>query len=163
MKTPPVLRALALPALAIALLALPACSTPQTRAQDNPAIMQSLSPSDRAIVLNHRIRVGLSKPGVFIAFGRPDRIFRGANQAGALEAWIYTTTEYVYAGGFAAFPTPIYSPDVFWARGRGRFAFRGAYGGYSGFYYSPYVGVQVPSRRVMFQQGRVVAFEELPY
>jgi hypothetical protein len=166
MKTPFVVRALLLSLLATVLLVLPACSTPQTRAQENPAIMQSLSPADRELVLNHRIRIGMSKAGVFIAYGRPDRLVRGMTKEGQMEAWIYTSTEYVYAGGFAAFPAPVFAPGYAWARGPRGYGFRGGYwgGGYwGGGFWNPYVGVQVPHRRVMFVGDRVVAFEERSY
>ena len=88
------------------------------------------------------------------------------SKAGQMEAWIYTTTEYVYAGGFGAFPAPVFAPGYVWARGPRGYGFRGGYWGGGGFwagsaFYNPWVGVQVPHRRVMFVGDRVVAFEEI--
>lgn len=164
MKIHPLIRATAVSALAMAALGLSACSTPEIRAQNNPAIMQSLSPADRELVLSHRIREGMSQAGVYIAYGRPDRVLRSVSRNGELEGWIYTTTEYVYAGGWGAFPAPIYSTGLFYTRGpRGRGWGGGGFwgGGYWGGpgFGSPWVGVQVPHRRVMFHHGRVVAWE----
>ena len=165
MKILPAYRTLALSGVALAALFLPACSTPEIRAQDNPAIMQSLSPADRALVLSHRIRIGLSKSAVFIALGRPDRVVRGVSRAGQMEAWIYTTTEQVYAGGFGAFPSPVFASGYVWGGGRRPFGFHGGYWGGGGWggggFWSPWVNVQVPRRRVMFVGDRVVAFEEI--
>lgn len=165
MKIQTLLRASAVSTLALAALGLSACTTPQTRAQNNPAIMQGLSAADRELVLSHRIRTGLSKQGVYIAYGRPDRVFRVVTNKGELEAWIYTTTEYVYAGGWGAFPEPIYAPGLFYARGprgRGYVWGGGGYWGYPGAW-SPWIGVQVPHRRVMFDRDRVVAWEQARY
>lgn len=168
MKTFPALRAFALSSVALAALTISACSNPEVRAQNNPAIMQSLSPADRALALNHQIRVGMSKSGVFIAFGRPDAVVRGVTQAGQMEAWIYTTTQQVYAGGFGGFPSPVFAPGYVWAGGRRGYGFRGGYwgggawgGGGWGGGWSPWVSVEVPHRRVMFVGDRVVAFEQI--
>src|SRR5450432_2506458 len=163
MTIPPAVRAFALFALALAALTLASCSTPEVRAQDNPAIMQSLSPTDRALVLNHQIRLGLSKSGVFIAFGRPAAVVRGVTKAGQMEAWIYTTTEQVYVGGFGAFPSPVFASGYVWGGGRRGYGFRGGYwgggGAWGGGFWSPWVNVEVPHRRVMFVGDRVVSFE----
>jgi hypothetical protein len=166
-----VLRTVALPALALASLVLPACSTPDMRAQENPGIMQSLSPADRALVLNHQIRMGLPKQGVFIAYGAPDRVVRGVSKQGLVETWIYTTTQSAYVGGYGGYYGGYYggfggpfAPGLGYGRFYGgRYGYRGYYWGNPGFYYSPWIYYQVPHRRVLFSKDRVVGYEEIQY
>jgi hypothetical protein len=170
MNNSPVFRTIGLPMLVLASLVLPACSTPDSRAQANPAIMQGLSPADRAIVLNHRIRIGLPKQGVFIAYGAPDRVVRGYSKQGEVETWIYTTTQSTYVGGYGGyggfyggFGGP-FAPGLGYGRFYGgRFGYRGYYWGNPGFYYSPWIYYQVPHRRVLFSKDRVVGYEEVNY
>src|SRR5215471_7486244 len=100
MNNPLLLRQAGALALAVASLVLPACATPQSRAQENPAIMQALSPKDRELALSQQIRIGMPKSAVFIAFGRPDTVVRGVSKNGEVESWIYTTTQAAYYGGF---------------------------------------------------------------
>src|SRR5215470_7893580 len=100
MNNPLILRLAGVSALVLASLVLPACATPQTRAQENPAIMQALSPQDRQLALNQQIRIGMPSSAVYIAFGRPDNVVRGVSKNGEVESWIYTTTQSAYVGGF---------------------------------------------------------------
>jgi len=170
-KSPVVLRSVGLCALAVASLLLPACASPEQRAQENPAIMQSLSPSDRALVLNQQIRLGMPKSAVFIAFGRPDNVVRGVSKNGEVESWIYTTTQSAYVGGFYGAWGPGFGWGPGWRRGWGGWGGWG-WGGWgwgSGWYwgapgfYSPWVYYQVPHRRVVFHGNQVVGYEVVHY
>jgi hypothetical protein len=171
MNTSFVVRSLALSALALASLMLPACASPQMRAQDNPAIMQSLSAQDRALALNGQIRLGMGKQAVYIAFGRPDQTVHGVSKAGDVESWIYTTTQTAYVGGFYGGGWgPGYGWGPGWRRGWGGWGGgwagagwgRGYYWGSPGFY-SPWVYYQVPHRRVVFAKDQVVGYEVVSY
>lgn len=155
---------------------LPACSTTDSRAQENPAIMSRLSASDRALVLSGRVREGMTAEAAYIAYGRPDRIYRGTQRGKPAETWVYTTREVRYGAGFGYgyFPSPIYTS---------RFAYYGGYGGrYGGRRYVlaggfwPYGGygfgdpfyygtptVEVPVRRVDFENGRIIGVSERRY
>ena len=167
-------RAYALLAAGCAALLLGACTTTDSRAQSNPQIMSRLSPTDRALVLSGRVREGLGKEATYIAYGRPDRIYRGVMRGNQAEAWIYTTNEVRYGGGYGYgfFPTPLYTS---------RFAYYGGYGGryggrrYGGYGYGGYgygfgdpyfyrtPTVEVPVRRVDFESGRIVGVSERQY
>lgn len=149
-------RFLALPAVAASALLLSACSTVQTRTEANPAIIARLSPADRALVATGRVREGLSKDGVFIAWGRPDRIYSGVQRGANYEAWIYTTREVRYVGGYGAFPSP-YRSRLVYSRRSGRY-FIADFG--DPFFYQPTVSVEVPFRKVQFLNGKVVAFSQ---
>lgn len=151
-------RLFALPAVAVAGLFLSACSTPQSRIEANPAIVARLSPGDRNLASAGRIRDGMNKDAVFIAWGRPDRVYRGSHQGKDFEAWIYTTREVRYYGGFEAFPYPIYRSRVYYSRRHGRYFI--ADFGPDPFFFRPTYSVEVPYRKVQFVNGRVNAFSE---
>ncbi len=146
--------------LALGALGLSSCSTTESRAQSNPQILTRLSEGDRALVLSGRVREGLTREAVFIAWGRPDRVFAGSRGGKQYEAWIFTSSEVRYAGGFDFFPRPYYTSRVVFSPRHGRY-FVGGYG--DPFFYQPYPAtytVQVPFRKVQFENGRVVSFAE---
>ncbi len=161
MKFPRCLRHLALAVGAITTLGLSACSTTETRAQENPAIIARLAPVDRNLVLAGRVREGLSKEAVFIAWGRPDRVYRGSRNGKVFEAWVFTTREVRYGAGFGAFGPYYPSRVVVGRRGRYYLADYGSF--YDPFYARPTYSVEVPVRRVHFENGRVIAFSERNY
>ena len=96
--------------LALALV-LAGCSTPESRIKSNPQAYASLSPADQELVREGKIRVGLSRAAVFLAWGKPDRVRYGVRQGHPFEVWIYTTSRsavlpsYYYPGlyGFGYF------------------------------------------------------------
>jgi outer membrane protein assembly factor BamE (lipoprotein component of BamABCDE complex) len=69
---------------------LSGCSTPESRAKDNPAGFKKLSAKQKAIVLEGQIEKGMSKDAVQIAFGKPNRV----RKSDGAERWIYTKPEY---------------------------------------------------------------------
>lgn len=158
MKAITLSRLFAFPAVALAALFLSACSTPQSRIEANPGIVARLSPADRSLAASGRVREGMNKDAVFIAWGRPDRIYRGTQGGRQLEAWIYTTREIRYVGGYDAFPYPYYRSRVVYSRRSGRY-FIADYGP-DPFLFRPSYSVEVPFRRVQFENGRVNAFSE---
>ena len=64
-------------------------SSPQTRIEKNPQMFNQLSARDRQLVASGHIREGLSRDGVFLAWGRPDSVSVGTNRGRETEVWIY--------------------------------------------------------------------------
>jgi hypothetical protein len=97
------IRLLIYSALMLSLLA--GCATPGRRAQQNPAAFHRLSPNDQRLVLKGRIRPGLDKDAVFIAWGEPDWKLQGGKGEEECESWIYYRELTTYQ--------PFSSPDTF--------------------------------------------------
>src|SRR6266480_3224999 len=76
--------------LATAAIVPNSCSTPQTRISEHPDLYQSLSPKDQALVNQGQIRIGMSRPAVWLAWGSPDRRIIGNMGGGTTETWVYT-------------------------------------------------------------------------
>src|SRR4051812_18453266 len=76
--------------LATAAIVLNSCSTPQTRISEHPDLYQSLSPEDQALVNQGQIRIGMSRPAVWLTWGSPDRTIIGNMGRGTTETWVYT-------------------------------------------------------------------------
>lgn len=127
-------------------------SNPQTRAQQNPALLDSLSAENRALVLKGTISEGMTKDTVYLAWGKPDFVTSGRDRGKVTETWRYATLSPVYYGG---------------GFGYGMGYGMGYYGGghhRGGFY--PHLGmnlspqyVPVTSAVVRFRGGRVVAWD----
>lgn len=155
----------------VILLCLPACSTVETRIHENPEVFRRMSSSDQALVSRGRIREGLSRDAVYIAWGAPNQRAVGRNRGTAVETWIYLNTTagdyypgYGYGGGFGY-------GSGFYGRGFGH-GYYGRGGRYGGFYYDPFYDpffynrvslVSYPDRTVSFQNGRVIAYQYLPW
>jgi hypothetical protein len=75
--------------VAAVVLILASCSTPQTRISDHPDLYQSLSPRDQALVSQGRIRSGMSRNAVWLAWGSPDQKIVGNMKGNSTETWIY--------------------------------------------------------------------------
>lgn len=88
---------------ALGLLVLTSCSTPQTRITDHPDLYQSLSSRDQALVSQGKIRYGMSRNAVWLAWGSADQKIVGNMEGRATETWIY-----IY---YATYPYyPYYDP-----------------------------------------------------
>jgi hypothetical protein len=128
-------------------------ANPQTRVQQNPALFDQLSATDRDLVMKGTISEGMTKDAVFLAWGRPDAVSTGSDRGKVTETWRYATMRPVYGAGFGY--------------GMGYYGGRGYYGGgyYGRRYYPGWdVGftpqyVPVTSSVVRFRGGRVVAWE----
>lgn len=169
MKRRSIQRALAAGAIACVLLLVSGCSTPQTRISERPQVYQSLTATDQALVSQGKIREGMSKDAVYIAWGAPNQRAEGRNRGRAVETWIYFSTtsgdyypgSYGYGYGFGI---------------GGRFGYLHGGGGYRNhyygrFFYDPFYDpffwsrnsvVSYPDRTVSFENGRLVAFQFLP-
>lgn len=131
--------------LLIAPLILAACSTPQKRAEQNPEMFAALSQDEQRLVLEGRIREGMNQDAVFIALGRPSRETEARLGGRDHLNWIYSR--------IVSREIPNYS----------RRYYRGADGSiYSRCYYDPYYDSYiVDTFRVIFEDGKVVGWEEL--
>jgi len=139
----------------LASLILTSCSTPQTRISDHPDLFQSLSRSDQALVSQGRIRYGMSRNAVWLAWGSPDSKVIGNMRGHSTETWLYldyvTYPYYPYYGpyglgygpygpGFGFFGDPFYDP----------------------FYYSLIPpSIPYPNKTVTFSNSRVMSFQYL--
>lgn len=71
-------------------LILSSCSTTQTRISEHPDLYQSLSHRDQALANQGQIRIGMSRPAVWLAWGSPDQRIVGNMGGGTTETWVYT-------------------------------------------------------------------------
>lgn len=92
--------------LAVLALFTGACSTIESRINENPTAFYRLSPEDQQLVLQGRISEGFDRDAVYIAWGRPDEVTQGQRQGKMTESWIYLTSEtevipdYIYVTRF---------------------------------------------------------------
>lgn len=63
----------------------------EKRVETNPQIFRSLSAEDQALVSQGKLRDGMSKEAVFLAWGRPDDIRQGSKKGVPYETWVYST------------------------------------------------------------------------
>lgn len=138
-------------ALSAALAFVTSCSssTPQARIDANPGIYNSLTSTEKSLVLTGQIAKGMKPPAVFLAWGAPDQKSVGETESRSVEKWVYTRSS----------PSSVlrFSPYLGYGRGYGRY---GRYGGYGGFGFGPQVIYsQRAYARVEFQKGRVTSWE----
>lgn len=169
-------QALAAGVCAFALLLVSGCSTVESRIAERPQVYQSLSASDQALVQQGKIREGMSRDVVYLAWGAPNQRGDGRHSGRSVENWIYfNTTDAGYGSfGYGGYG---YGGYGYGYRGFGFGGF-GGYGGYGGYgrfrhhiFYDPFYDpffwsrnsvVSYPERTVSFQNGRVIAFQFLP-
>jgi hypothetical protein len=91
-------------AFAIVLLSavlLSSCASgPERRISRNAESFSKLSTADQASVREGKVREGMSKEAVFMAWGRPNQVSEGSRNGAKLERWSYTTLQPVFMGGF---------------------------------------------------------------
>jgi hypothetical protein len=122
-------------------------STPQTRIQREPGKFEALSGKQRSLVEQGQISNGMPPDAVYLAWGRPSRVFQGSKEGKSSERWDYAGSRPVYYSNFYGSYGGYYGPY----RGRGY------YGGYG---FGPEVAY-IPYRMasVWFVNGRVDAWE----
>lgn len=126
-------------------LTLASCVSPiERRVSRNPQIFNKLSANDQTAVRQGKIREGMTKEAVFLAWGKPARVAAGKRDGKNRERWSY----------------PEYEPVQ-------RFGFSGGIGyGYGGWGWCDPIGyavpiidyVPVPGRSVEFADGKVTGF-----
>ncbi len=160
MKRRLLLRALML-SVACSALILASCATTETRISQHPEMYQRLSPSDQALVREGKIRNGMSRDAVYLAWGGPDQTTTGTVHGRPAETWIYTsstssTYPYPYGWGHRYYGFG-YVGRHHHHHSHFRYGFDPFYDPF--FYYRP--TINYPDRTVSFQNGRVVAFQFL--
>jgi hypothetical protein len=145
------------------------CTTVETRINERPAAFQSLSPGDQALVQQGRIREGMSRDAVYIAWGPPNEQAPGRNRGATVDTWIYYATDAGdYEGPFLyGYPYGYGLGYGYFGYGGGyRHRFRRHYYSYDPFYdpwfYRRANIIRYPERIVSFQNGRVISFQFLP-
>ncbi len=78
-------------------------STPNTRIERNPGKFSQLPPYQQSLVEQGRIQKGMSKDGVYLAMGKPDRVSYGASQDGDFEEWNYYSLQPIVTNHFQNF------------------------------------------------------------
>lgn len=128
------------------------CASPiERRIERNPGLYNALNERHKGLVARGEIEEGMSKQAVFIAWGRPDRAFKGSRNGRSLEQWSYVAYDAVPGGGWAG-------PGF------------GYYGGWYGpsryhydplfFHYQPMIGyVPYERAKVEFSNSKVVGWK----
>lgn len=75
-------------------------STPQTRIQREPAKFEALPAKHRSLVENGQISRGMPPDAVYLAWGRPSRVFQGSKDGKLTERWDYAGSRPVYTTSF---------------------------------------------------------------
>jgi hypothetical protein len=129
-------------AVAMSALILTSCSTPQTRISEHPDLHQSISHRDQALVSQGQIRIGMSRPAVWLAWGSPDQRIIGNMGGGTTETWVYTY--------YASYPYYPYEPlDEYFGAPL-----------YDPFCYSWFPpSIPYPGKLVTFAHGKAVSFQ----
>lgn len=128
---------------------LGACSTVNSRIQENAGLYYSLDPNTQAKLAHGDIDLGFTPQMVYIALGQPDLRRTNLSQSGQTETWIYRSYFEDYAGS-----------GMYFHRWGGWYP----YGGYR-FYWEPAYFDAYPSYpqddiRVTFQNGRVITIDQ---
>lgn len=127
-------------------------SARERRITNNPQIYNSLPTQDQLLVQQGQVREGMTKEGVFLAYGRPDAVSKGKQKGASIEKWIFMGSQPVYTNNFG--------PG--WGGGMGGWG--GAWGGYRGLgggYYGgwdPYYMNFAPSVMYVPYQAATVTF-----
>ena len=131
-------------AMAVGALFLSSCSTPQTRISEQPDLYHSLSQRDQALVSKQQIRIGMSRPAVWLAWGSPSRRIIGNMGGDTTETWIYTY--------YASYPYYPYEPlDEYFGAPL-----------YDPFCYSWFPpSIPYPGRLVTFAHGKAASFQDV--
>ncbi|MDB6139065.1 MAG: hypothetical protein JWO94_2137 [Verrucomicrobiaceae bacterium] len=130
---------------------LTSCVNPiERRVSFYPGMYSELSEADKQAVNSGPVREGMSKDGVYLAWGAPSHAQVGKREGKTYERWIYLDYQPVFTGGYG-----VGVGGGYWGRP----------GGYYGGFYDPYffggpaIGyMPTDSRRVEFVNNRVTSF-----
>jgi hypothetical protein len=79
------------------------CATPASRIRHNAELFAGFPPEIQDNIRKGKIEIGYTKPMVYLALGRPSRIYDRSFQGTNVEIWAYT--DYRYSTDFQ--PTPL--------------------------------------------------------
>ena len=129
-----------------------AASTPGSRVAQAPQLYQALPEAQQQAVREGRVVEGMTPDGVYLALGRPDRVWRGSENGKPYEQWRYAELRPEYRAGLSV----SYGYPYGWGR----------YGG--GFYDPWWPGLAlepdylpVTTFVVRFSRNRVTGWEQL--
>ncbi|HEY1080702.1 MAG TPA: hypothetical protein VGE29_00480 [Prosthecobacter sp.] len=149
--------ALALMCAAVAVV-LTSCASPvERRIASNPEIYSKLSDSDKVLVNQGRIREGLNKEGVFLAWGRPDHVAEGVQKGVKTEKWTYVGSQPVYTQSYGFGWGPGWGWGGGYGYGRG-WGYYGAWDPYWGGFGPSVTYVPYKAASVSFRSNRVVEY-----
>ena len=145
----------ALPVILLAGLLLQGCSSMGTDGHQKSAALGRLSPADRQVAMNGEVRRGFSKDAVYAAWGAPSKTSTTTIQQGVRECWTYTQTFNGYGGGYYGISRGLvhgkkgdhYDTDDFYPAPDSSQTLGGT------------PSTEVPVKRAVFENGRVVSFE----
>lgn len=86
--------------LSICLLLNNCVSTINKRINENPVVFSDLKASDRNLVRDGKIRVGMSKKAVYLSLGKPVRKKINHKKNKKIETWFYSKLEPQYQQNF---------------------------------------------------------------
>ncbi len=144
-----------LPALSIAIALLVnscASNSPAKRIEKNPEVFEKLSSSDKELAQQGKIKRGMHKDAVLIAWGKPSGHSAGSRQGKSFEKWNYTRSTPIYTNSFGGYGGYGRGYGGYgrgyggYGRSYGRRGYRGGYGGFgygSGIAYIPYTSATV--------------------
>jgi hypothetical protein len=141
--------------LAAALLLSNCASTVQSRIEKNASEYNSLSKPQQELVRRGQIDKGMPKSGVFLAWGRPDRVTRGNRDGKDFETWRYNAYQPVYTQSIGIAVGPGYGRHDRYGYGYG-YGWGPEYGTTTDVYYRPYTAA-----RVDFHNNRVTGWESV--
>jgi len=121
---------------ALGAICLSSCSpvTPQNRIEKNQAIYDKLSDSDKKLVQQGKIKKGMHKEGVFLAWGKAQSVTQGEKDNKKFEQWVYTSISPVYHSSFGThYGYSNFGHRGFGHRGFSRGGFRHGGFGHGGF------------------------------
>jgi len=131
--------------LCLSLVSFSGCSTPQSRAQENPEAFARLSKEQQRLALEGKISEGMNEDAVYVALGRPSKKREGRLDGRDQLYWVYSR---IVSREIPSYRTR-YSRDRF-----GRV--------YADCYYDPFYDSYVEDTfRVIFENGKVVGWQEL--
>lgn len=93
--------------LALTLVSCVPPSTPQTRISSNHAVFSKLSLEQQQLVRQGQIVTGMPADAVYMAWGRPARVFNGSKDGKNRERWDYATSKPTYVQTMGS---PYYGP-----------------------------------------------------
>lgn len=74
----------------LSVLAIAGCATPESRIKEKPEVFNSFPPDIQSKVRTGQVDIGYSKDMVYIALGKPDRVYTRTTAEGTYEVWSYT-------------------------------------------------------------------------
>ena len=135
---------------------LSSCATTTRRDKriaNHPEWYEALSAEDKLLVSQGRIREGMEKNAVFLAWGPADGVTSGTDHGKPTETWYYTTYQPQYLTGFS------FGYGGYYGRGYPDPGIGYGFGWPGPYPYTDVVYLERPAALVRFEKDRVVAWQ----